>query len=364
MVRLAHKVAARFVRAREFSSPEALKEYLKAHPNADKSKHTVKKPEKAPAKAESPKSKGLFPADEVAKLPDSAAQPTKSPDKLFKEAKKAHQHQLQWLNQGKGLDSVIGASVIRADKGDPIDFDQKGPVILIGPMKKQERAKEKVEADFGGDWSKLSDIVRASVAVDSFDDLEGVVKTLKERGLKLARKPKDRFAKPTSAGYRDILMNVTYPNGHVGELQLHLKSVLKAKDAGHKLYEDVRSIEAAAKKEGRDTLTEEEQKTVDEANRKMRELYEKAWNKATTKKTAMDKTAASTKYYEYKDLPAYQEHRKFPKVVTPTGERTVYELEDFYTEASPISKSEFEKLKGKTKKASIVNRVASRFQGS
>lgn len=27
--------------AKEFSSPEALKEYLRKHPNADKSKHTV-----------------------------------------------------------------------------------------------------------------------------------------------------------------------------------------------------------------------------------------------------------------------------------------------------------------------------------
>jgi hypothetical protein len=41
---LSLRVAARYQRAFEFSSPEALKKYLHDHPDADKSKHTVKKP--------------------------------------------------------------------------------------------------------------------------------------------------------------------------------------------------------------------------------------------------------------------------------------------------------------------------------
>jgi hypothetical protein len=44
--RIALRVAARYLRkGMEFSSPEALKEYLHEHPNADRSKHRVKKPE-------------------------------------------------------------------------------------------------------------------------------------------------------------------------------------------------------------------------------------------------------------------------------------------------------------------------------
>ena len=41
---LALRVAARYQRSYEFPSPEALKKYLHDHPDADKSKHTVKKP--------------------------------------------------------------------------------------------------------------------------------------------------------------------------------------------------------------------------------------------------------------------------------------------------------------------------------
>lgn len=54
------RVVARYQRAKEFSSPEALKDYLKEHPQADKSKHTVKKPgeDKPAANAPSEKAEG------------------------------------------------------------------------------------------------------------------------------------------------------------------------------------------------------------------------------------------------------------------------------------------------------------------
>jgi len=45
MSEMAKRVVARFLSAMEHDSPEALKKYLKEHPDADKSKHTVKKQE-------------------------------------------------------------------------------------------------------------------------------------------------------------------------------------------------------------------------------------------------------------------------------------------------------------------------------
>jgi hypothetical protein len=58
-MRLALKVAARFQTAYEFTSPEALRTYLHDHPDADKSKHTVKKPgEHQEKKHEDSKEKG------------------------------------------------------------------------------------------------------------------------------------------------------------------------------------------------------------------------------------------------------------------------------------------------------------------
>lgn len=359
MPTIAERVLSRYREAREFATPEALKEYLHEHPKADKSKHTVKKQEEKPKKEEEkPKGgprKALFSEGETAKLPDKVSQKVKDPDKLFAQAKKAQQKQLDLLDRGSGLDKKIGATVIRADEGDKVDFDKPGPVILIGPLKSRERSKEKVDADYGGDWSKLGDIVRSSVAVDSMNQLEDVVSKLKSMGLKLARKPKDRFAHPTEGGYRDMLLSVEYPGGHVGEMQLHLKPILKAKDAAHKVYEKVRSIEADAKKAGRKDLTPEEMKTIEAANAKMKKMYDDAWKKAggsaSMSKEALAQRvvarvlmASRTKYYDFGDVPARWDWMKFPVKVTPGAKRVVYELEKFFTEATPISKAKFDSM--------------------
>lgn len=337
-------ILARFRQSMEHASPQEMKQYLQNHPQALPKNHHVE---------EKDHTKGVFDAKEVSSLPDTISQKTKTPDKLFKEAKEAHEEQLTWLNHGKGLDKALGAKVIRADEGQKVDFSKPGPVIMIGPMKDKERSKEKVDADYGGDWSKLGDIVRASVAVDSMDQITDVMKKLRASGLKLARKPKDRFAKPTEAGYRDVIMNVEYPNGHVGELQLHLKGILKAKEAGHKLYEEVRTIEGNAKKEGRAELTDKELGSINEANRKMQDQYQQAWDKATgahkTKNAAMPRSAAETKYFEYHDLPAYWEHKRFPVIVTTRGEKIHYDLEKFFRSATPISEHQFKKMKGAKK---------------
>ena len=226
--------------------------------------------------------KPLFSASEVAKLPNAIQQPDKDPAALYEHAKEAFKEQLKVLDEGQGLEKALGATVVRMDKGEKPDLSKRGPVIEIGALKSQARAKEKVDSDYGGDWSRVGDVVRASVAVDSYAQLGQVIDKLKSSGVELARKPKDRFAHPTEAGYRDALLNVRYSNGHVGELQLHLKPILQAKAEGHKLYEKVRTIEAEAKREGRTRMTVAEMATVQQANRASRTLNDRAWKKATS----------------------------------------------------------------------------------
>ena len=54
---MVRRVASRFVEAMEHTSPEALRDYLREHPGADKSKHTVKKPERAEPSKDKPEEK-------------------------------------------------------------------------------------------------------------------------------------------------------------------------------------------------------------------------------------------------------------------------------------------------------------------
>jgi len=345
--------------AREFPNEEARKKYLEDHPNADPANHTVAKPDdkgdEGGGKAAPKKPKKLFSDDEMS-LPSVARQSVSDPAKLMEQATEAHEQQLNWLNHGKGLDKAVGGKVIRCDeidctKAGAVDYDQEGPIIVIGPVKKKHRVEEKVEKDYDGDWSRVGDLVRSTVALDSMDQVEEVMDKLRASGLKLARPPKDRFANPTDAGYRDLMMNVVYPNGHIGELQIHLKPILKAKEEAHGAYEEVSAIGAKAKKEGRTDLTDEEAAKVDEAMQKMRDIYEAAWKKSTAAKggkTAaggLKRMAAKVQYFDLDGMPALWEAKKFPVRLSPKGKEVViYELDEFFDQATPISKDAYDKL--------------------
>jgi hypothetical protein len=91
---------------------------------------------------------------------------------------------------------------------------------------------------------------------------------------------KDRFAIPTPSGYRDILLKVRAENGHVTELQLHLKGILEVKDGpGHKLYEAQRAIWTAAEKESR-VVTPQEAEQIRDLNAQMRAFYDAKYEEA------------------------------------------------------------------------------------
>lgn len=306
--------------------------------------------------------KPLFSAKETENLPTVSKQSYNTPEKIFQQAEETHQKQVSILSDiAKGL----GARVLRADQGEPFETDTTQPVVIIGPLKKMERSKEKVATNFGGDWSRLTDVVRASVAVDTYDDLESVVSKLKESGIKLASKPNDRFSNPTEAGYRDMCLFIEYDNGHVSELQLHVNSILEAKDKGHKLYEIARSIGAKKQREGDDSLTQEELAQLEDVNKQMKDLYDEAWDKALSsrkkKGSFMEKAARQTKYYLFGDVPAKWEHLKFPVQHVFKGrnvaEEVVYDLEKFFQDARPIRQNEYESrlkaMQDRSKNASL-----------
>jgi hypothetical protein len=184
----------------------------------------------------------FFSSEEVKHLDPRAVQPVRDKDELYKLGAEGLNHLKAWLNQGKGVCSRLGIKTMSG----PIEetnWDQPGGMLFIAPLKSEKRAAEKVATDYEGDWSRLTDVVRASIAVDNLHEAASVLKELKENGLRLAKPPKDRFSNPTDVGYRDLLMNIRLPNGIIGELQVHVKPMLKAKELGHKPYEVMREIE-------------------------------------------------------------------------------------------------------------------------
>ena len=137
---------------------------------------------------------------------------------------------------------------------------------------------EKITADYGGDASRITDLARSSIIFENPQQVYQALEVLQNK-FDLVR-IKDRFQNPAN-GYRDILLNLEMPNGHVVEMQLHLRSILEVKNGiGHELYERVRSIKALAKSENR-PLTSFEIEQIRESELEMEKLYEQAFEQSS-----------------------------------------------------------------------------------
>lgn len=215
----------------------------------------------------------LFQDPETQALPAKVAGKLKSWEELEAASSEA-QSAFEALMKKAG--DALGAESVK--KFDQYDYNKPGIIYGVGPTKTFESASRKVNSKYGGDWSKLGDLVRGSVGFDTVEELTDGIEKLKAAGLKLATKPDNKFAKPTDAGYRDINLNFVMPNGVVGELQLHLKSVLQAKSEGHKDYEMTRLLDAKAKNDP--PLTADEEKDLAVRLLKQSTLYGNAVQKS------------------------------------------------------------------------------------
>ena len=147
-----------------------------------------------------------------------------------------------------------------------------------GGLKGKKRAREKIMAELGGDASGLMDIARSSIAYPTVDAVYQALQFLILHGYDVVRM-KDRAIDPLSTGFWNIHLNLRTSNHHIIELQLHLGEILGySMGEGHKKYEQVRNIEAAAVREGR-LLTPKERETIDRLNYEQKQFYKAAFQR-------------------------------------------------------------------------------------
>ncbi|MFI6328660.1 toxin glutamine deamidase domain-containing protein [Micromonospora chersina] len=130
-----------------------------------------------------------------------------------------------------------------------ISGDRGRPGWRTAP-KSRKRVQDKL-VEYENDASRLKDLAGAKV---QFDRLEDVYRALHKLGGDpgtVILDIKDRFASPQSSGYRDVLLNLSLSNGHVGELRLHLTSVDGVAEWEHALYEVRRDLDALVEVDGR-----------------------------------------------------------------------------------------------------------------
>ena len=110
-------------------------------------------------------------------------------------------------NAGLDPDAIV------MHKGKPLlNEDTQGPwrVLNVAPLKGETRCREKVQNEYGDDWSKLVDVVRCSIVVQTEDALESVAQAMSASSdpRYLLVRLKNRFKVPLFNGYRDALYSL------------------------------------------------------------------------------------------------------------------------------------------------------------
>ena len=138
--------------------------------------------------------------------------------------------------------------IVENAKGDfslppPVGIVRKGSTLsdekLTSCLKGVDRIQHKVESDYGGDYSRICDVVRASgIFRTSRQFAEALRQLRKDPKLQIVR-CKDRLNHPVD-GYRDVLLNVQLSGQSderiVGELQFHFKAIIDIKSTAHVSY--------------------------------------------------------------------------------------------------------------------------------
>ena len=181
-----------------------------------------------------------------------------SPDleKLYKEAQQARP-----LLQGKA-DAIL--EVLR--KKHPGVFDNV--TFELADLKEFEKAQRKIDVRYNGDTTKITDLVRGRYVVENTEQLKILEDALKNDPD--VAKVVNRFEKPVNnTGYRNMSSEVTLSNGHVAELQVVHRDMMRVDKYMHTQMDRIREIRHEAK--GRD-LTSVEKKEIKNIEKEMREV--------------------------------------------------------------------------------------------
>lgn len=124
--------------------------------------------------------------------------------------------------------------------------EQFGTQPLLSKVKGFDRAAVKlmretaIEEGGAPIPGRVNDLLRATIVVDSPDQVEAAIEAIANR-FDVVR-VKNRFKEPLPTLYRDVLMTVRTEEGVDAEIQINVPEMLVAKDSGHKLYEMSRSL--------------------------------------------------------------------------------------------------------------------------
>jgi len=150
-----------------------------------------------------------------------------------------------------------------------------GGRAIIRPFPKDRgRALDKI-VKYEGEAYRLNDLAATAVQYTRLEDLYEALSVLlrlaKEHGV-LVVSFEDRFHTPQPSGYRDVKLALRLPNGHIGELRLHLTAIDDVASYEHNVYQAWRDVRAVAMSEGRE-MTHRELAYVETIRRELQSRF-------------------------------------------------------------------------------------------
>lgn len=141
-----------------------------------------------------------------------------------------------FLNQAKESDPLL------QNTGKDL-ADRLGGEFILGPLKKRERVEQVLGKDESP--STITDYVRGCILLENSHEVIRARKKIRE-WTDTYKTPIlqsiDRYSRPTAIGLRGIFLYVELPNGHIGEIQVHLKSYWDELQKTHPLYSRARDM--------------------------------------------------------------------------------------------------------------------------
>lgn len=125
--------------------------------------------------------------------------------------------------------------------------DREGMTLQAGPIKKFPRAFGKIWFDYGGDHTKIGDVVRSTLVVEDLRELDNMIDAVTSffPGVAVKRNGWDPAAPVHPSGYRDVFFKGAQIAGFPVELQMNFAQMLEAKSVAHKLYEQAEKLRRA-----------------------------------------------------------------------------------------------------------------------
>lgn len=141
----------------------------------------------------------------------------------------------------------LGQQVVTAASG--FFGSDEAVQALNAPLKKMRRIMTKTAEKYNGDFSRVCDLARMTLACADFAAATFTLKMLQDSPEVEIRRIKNRlrldFDATLTGGYRDCLVNVRdVANGHIAEVQITLRGLLDVKSgSGHAQYQLIRMLQ-------------------------------------------------------------------------------------------------------------------------